>query len=200
LAPLIRAGGAEPVAEHGELLGEVDGLEVCRVVVADGVARLEVGVGRHDREAFALLHGDLPPAEALAGVVARVRVHREGTEPHPLRRLAGERRLRNRLVAHPAWIGAEELTPVPPPLPSAGLKQAAPAAAAGTGPSGPVLAVCSVGIDLDLMPWAADARAADERSDVRLVLVVPERDVHPVTLALAARLRDPAEVVGVALD
>ena len=55
--------------EHGVLLGEVDGLEVCRVVLVDGVAHLEVGVGRHDREAFALMHGDVPPAEALVGVV-----------------------------------------------------------------------------------------------------------------------------------
>ena len=67
LAPLIVEGGAEPVVEHGVLVGEVAGLEVCRAVVdpdTDAV-RLEVGVGVHDREAFQLLHGDVPPVEAL---------------------------------------------------------------------------------------------------------------------------------------
>jgi hypothetical protein len=199
LATLIRAGGAEPVAEHGQLVGEVDGLEVCRAVVGDdGVAALEVGVGRHDREAFGLLHGHVPTVEALAGVVARVRAHREGDEPHPLRRLAGERRLRNRVVADPASVGASELVPVPPPVPSPGLKQAAPAVAAGVDAEGrPLVVVCSVGVDLELVPWASDARRADGRGPSRLLLALPQRDVHPVTVALAARLREPAEVVGI---
>ncbi len=51
LRELIAAGGAQPVAEHGVLFGEVAGLEVCRVVTdpVTGAARLEVGVGVHDR-------------------------------------------------------------------------------------------------------------------------------------------------------
>ena len=64
------------VVEHGELFGEVLGLEVARVVVDEDGTRFEVGVGRHDREAFAMLHGDLPTPEALARVVATVRQHR----------------------------------------------------------------------------------------------------------------------------
>jgi hypothetical protein len=56
--------------------------------------------------------------------------------------------------------------------------------------------VCSVGVDLDLVPAAADVRLADGR-DARLAVVVPERDVHPVTVALAAALVQPAEVVGI---
>ena len=53
--------------------------------------------------------------------------------------------------------------------------------------------VCSVGIDLDLVPAAAEARLAlDPEAD--LVLVVPERDDHPMTRALAERLRMRAEV------
>ena len=47
-----------------------------------GAARLEVGVGAHDREAFALVHGDLPTVEALAGVVASWRRYRRpGADP-----------------------------------------------------------------------------------------------------------------------
>src|SRR5262249_22385421 len=74
LVLLIEAAGAVPVIEHGVLAGEVAGLEVCRVVVDPntGQARLEVGVGAHDREAFQLVHGDVPPVEALASVVAAV--------------------------------------------------------------------------------------------------------------------------------
>ena len=72
----IVAAGASVVVEHGVVTGEVRGLEVCRVVdVADGETtgvRLEVGVGAHDREAFAIIHGDVPTRDALAGVVAAV--------------------------------------------------------------------------------------------------------------------------------
>ena len=60
--------------------GEVRGLEVCRVVddPHTGAVRLEVGVGAHDREAFAIVHGDVPTTEALAGVVRAVAEHRGG--------------------------------------------------------------------------------------------------------------------------
>ena len=64
---------------------------------------------------------------------------------------------------------------------------------------GVVVVVAPVGIDLDLVPYAADARSA-LAPDARLVLVVPERDAHPVTLALAAALAAPAEVVAVPGD
>ena len=73
LAADIEAAGADVVVEHGVVTGEVRGLEVCRVVDVDGGGvRLEVGVGRHDREAFAIIHGDVPKGAALAGVVAAV--------------------------------------------------------------------------------------------------------------------------------
>jgi hypothetical protein len=55
--------------------------------------------------------------------------------------------------------------------------------------------VCSAGIDLDLVPFAADARDALGGPDTRLLLAVPEGDDHPVTRELAARLAVPAEVV-----
>ena len=78
------------------------------------------------------------------------------------------------------------------------LKTTWPAAASGTDLDGsPLVVVCSVGIDLDLVPSAADVRLADGRG-ARLVLAVPERDVHPVTVALAGMLADPATVVPVA--
>jgi hypothetical protein len=54
----------------------------------------------------------------------------------------------------------------------------------------------SVGADLDLVPAAADARAA-RAPEARLVLVVPERDDHAVTRRLAAALAEPADIVTV---
>jgi hypothetical protein len=57
-----------------------------------------------------------------------------------------------------------------------------------------------VGIDLDLVPTAADVRLAAGLPGARLVLAVPERDDHPVTRALAAMLTEPAEVRPVAFS
>src|SRR5206468_4880179 len=61
-ADVLRAAGAEPVVESGVLVGEVLGLEVARVMTDESGPWLEVGVGKHDREAQRLVHGDQPPA------------------------------------------------------------------------------------------------------------------------------------------
>jgi hypothetical protein len=110
-------------------------------------------------------------------------------------RLAPERWLRDVVVARPELVGAEALERHEGPRPRPGVKDMWPAVAVGTG----VVVACSVGIDLDLVPYAADARLAVD-PDARLVLVVPERDAHPVTRALAERLRRPAEIVALPGD
>lgn len=201
VAQPLRARDVDVVIEHGEVFGEVLGLEVARVVTDEFGTRLEVGVGRHDREAFAMLHGDLAPDDAVARVVATVREHRRpGAPSHPLNRLAAERWLRARLVAEPSLVGATELWAAESPVPRLNVKEAAPAAAVGRDQSGrSVVVVCSTGIDLDLVPAAADVRLA-WAPEARLVLVVPERDAHPVTRTLADALAAPAEVVTVAGD
>lgn len=193
LAPLIVQAGADPVVEHGVLSGEVLGLEVCRVV--DG--RLQVGVGKHDREAHLLMHSDRPPVEALADAVRLVREVRTPDEgaPHEMRRLAAERWLRAVVCRRPELVGCDRLEPVPPPVPRGDLRVPAPAPAVGDD----IVVVCSVGIDTDLVPTAADARLA-YAPDARLVLVVPAADDHPLTRALAAQLRHPAEVLAVSDD
>jgi hypothetical protein len=201
---LLESADVDVVWEHGELLGEVRGLEIARVVNDEHGPRLEVGVGRHDREAFAMLHGDLPPEDAIAKVVAAVREQRRpGANPHPLNRLAGERWLRARLVAEPELVGAAALRAVAPVWPRVSVKDVVPAAAIGEDQAGrPLVVVTSTGIDLDLVAEAADVRGreADLPEDARLLLVVPERDAHPVTVGLAADLREPAEVVPLAGD
>jgi hypothetical protein len=59
--------------------------------------------------------------------------------------------------------------------------------------------VCSVGVDLGSVPAAAEARLV-LGADEPLILTIPERDDHPMTRALAAQLRDPAEVAVVSGD
>lgn len=203
----ITAAGADPVVEFGRLIGEVEGLEVCRVLLdADG-PRLAIGVGRFDREAHELLHGPSGRLsgernDTLEGVVNLVRLHRVvDPEPHPLKRWAAARGLRSRVIREPGMVGADHLVPIAPTMEPPDLRTAWPAPAAGTDDHGdhgdPIVVVCSVGVDLDLVPAAADVRIADGR-DARLVLAVPERDVHPVTVDLAAALARPAEIVPIA--
>ena len=83
LRAAILAAGADPVEEHGVLAGEVAGLEICRAVFDDdGRPRLDVGIGAHDREAFALVHGrsdDVVPV--LAELVRSIAVHRRPGAP-----------------------------------------------------------------------------------------------------------------------
>lgn len=198
-ARLLADAGAEVLVEDGVLVGEILGLEVARWL--DDPPRLEVGVGRHDREAFALLHGDIPTTEALGQVVSSVRAQRRpDADHHPLNRLALERWLRRSLVCRPGAVGCAELEPADPPVPRLGVKDPRPAVATGTSVDGrPVVVVASTGIDLDLVPFGADARLRTA-AESRLVLVVPERDAHPVTNALAAALSRPAEVLTVGND
>ena len=194
----IAAAGADPLCEWGVLVGEVEGLEVCRVVRSDetGEVVLQVGIGAHDREAFAMLHGDRPPLVALQGVVEAVAPHRVlNAAPHALNRIATERLLRASVINTPGIVGAVRLVANDPPVPRENVKDPVPCVATGVDAQGNALTVvCSVGIDLDLVPFAADART---RHGGRLIVVVPERDAHAVTLDLLSLLREAAELVTV---
>lgn len=193
----IVAAGAEPVIEWGVVTGEVRGLEVCRVVEnAEGRVRLEVGVGTHDREAFAMIHGDVPTVDALSSVVQAVLAVRElGGPPHRLRRLAPERLLRWRLAHEPWLVGMASVAPAQPPVARRNLSERVPCAARGERVDGSrAVVVCSVGVDLDVIPYALDARLAlgeagfDPSGGVGspdLVVVTPVRDLLAVTRDLA---------------
>jgi hypothetical protein len=201
LVGLIRDAGADIVIEHGQVRGEVLGLEVARVVVEDDVARVDVGVGRHDREAFAMVHGDVPAPDAVRRVVAEVRRHRgRGDRTHPLARLAAERWLRSALIEDPTLVGATALEAADSTIEPASLKDPAPAISVGRDAAQRrIVVACSVGVDLDVVPSAADARDA-HAPDARLVVALPERDAVPVTSRLAESLVDPAEIVTLPLD
>ena len=188
---VFETAGADAVVEHGILRAEVLGLEVARV--EDG--RLLVGVGKHDREAHQLARPDRAAAEALVETVTIVQEYRRaGAGAHPANQLAVERWLRAVVVARPELVGlpGAKLRPVANPVERLDLRQPAPAAAVGDG----VMVACSVGIDTDLVPAAADAWAAHGRPP-RLLLAVPEKDDHAITRALAERLVQPAEIVTV---
>ena len=213
LRSLIVEAGAIPNVEHGVLFGEVRGLEVCRVVasptvgflgevsesarVADDGVRLEVGVGAADREAFRLLHGEIPTVTALANVVSTVQAHRSAGSPqHPLNRLGVERFLRWQAEETPVLVGCAELIPAEPPVPRPNLKDLVPCVAYGAHTDGaPVTIVFSSGVDLDALPFVADVQAM---SDDPVVLVLPVRDLLPIVSEVAALLERPVAVVGLA--
>lgn len=202
LRRVLERSGVDVVVEHGEVRGEVLGLEVARLVRwpvevgGDGELHLEAGVGRFDRDAVAAARPDEAPEDALARTVEQVRVHRyPGAPVHPVQLLSRERWLRSMVVADPALVGASELTPVEMTTAPTGLKDVHPAAAAGTdADGGPVVVVCSTGVDLALVPLAADTRAWLDPT-ARLVLALPARDHHSATVTLMGLLRDPAELV-----
>ncbi|MGB7878336.1 MAG: hypothetical protein WBL31_06185 [Ilumatobacteraceae bacterium] len=218
LIAVIHASGATPNVEHAVVFGEVRGLEVCRVVdqptmghiaeldvdaavfaassgASEGV-QLEVGVGVNDREAFRLLHGDIPTPEALSVVVDAVVRHRNAEAPqHPLNRLGQERYLRWELEQDPARIGLASVVPAEPPLPRPNLKDPVPCVAAGVAPDGTRrTVVCSVGVDVDLVGFVADVQAM---SDDPVVVALRERDAVPITHELLAALATPVDILTV---
>ena len=199
---LLVAHGVQPVVEHGVLRGDVLGLEVARLVDDEAQGwRLAVGVGDHDRHARQEMKPDEDPGAALDQVVALVQEWRApGARLHPANTLAPERWLRSVLAARPHLAGAADLVPLAPPVERTDLRHRSPAPAAGTDLDGrAVVVVCSTGVDIDLVPAAADSRLLDGRA-ARLVIVVPEGDDHPVTRRLAARLEDPPDIVTVGRD
>jgi hypothetical protein len=212
---VIADAGATPNVEHGVVFGEVRGLEVCRVVdeptighivelgdvglaeaptvpAATGVL-LEVGVGANDREAFRMLHGDIPTVEALATVVDSVAAVRSTDAPqHPLNRLGQERFLRWRLEQDPSLVDVAQVQPAQPPIPRPNLKDPVPCVAtARTHDDRTVTVVCSVGVDLDLVGFVADVQTAGGGP---VVVALRRRDVVPITEELLGLLDTPVEI------
>lgn len=183
--------GVELVVEGGSLHGEVLGLEVARVV--DGI--LEVGVGRFDREITAMMHADLPTEEALARAAGIVRQHRyPGAPPHPMLDMGRERWLRRAVLADPAVIGCTWAHAIPTTVPLPNLRDPHPAAAiAGTAGGETTTVVCGAGLDVDLVPLAADVAAS--APDSELLLIVAEGELLAPLRSIAEHLRRPARWV-----
>lgn len=192
------------VSEHGVVRGEILGLEVARLVRwpvetgGDGELHLEVGVGRFDRDAVWAVRNGTDMDAALTHTVAMVREYRRsGAPPHPIGRLRRERWLRSTILDHPELVGATELEPVAMTVEAAGLKDPHPAGAVGTDERGrTVVVVTAAGVDLSVVPLAADLRSRTDAA-ARLVVAVPPSDVHPVLGRLASMLSPGAEIVPV---
>lgn len=203
LLATLEAAGVDVVVEQGTVRGEVLGLEVARLVRwpaevgGDDELHLEAGVGRFDRDAVAAARPDDPPAESLARAVQRVREYRyPGAPVHPLQVLARSRWLRADVLADPGLVGAVELVAADMTTEAEGLKDLHPAAAVGRREDGtPIVVVCSSGVDLALVPLAADTRALHD-PDAELVVAVPGRDLHAATTTLLEHLVRPATAVG----
>jgi hypothetical protein len=197
LVALLEEEGLDVVVEGDRLAGEYRGLEVARIVRAldDGEPILEVGVGKYDRALTAMMHGDLDARASIARVVDQLRQIRrpDGPRNHPLATLVPERWLRTTLLADPSLVGCDELVAAPAAEPRDRLRPRGVAAATGTRQGGPVVVVCSVGVDLEAVVLAADTRLAID-VEATLVLALPARDVLPVNQAMVADLRRPAEV------
>lgn len=205
LLEVLRAEGLEVVLEDGTWRGELNGLEVARIVVwpvesgGDGELHIEAGVGRFDRDASAAMNQGEDPIVTLRRAVRSVSEQRHSdAAPHPLGLMSRSRWLRSAALADPGIVGAEHLSPVQTSFPAASVRDVVPAATLGVDPDGAaVLVVFAAGASLDLVPVAADTRALHDPA-ARLRLVVPTRDHLPLLDDLAAGLREPCEVLDVA--
>lgn len=176
------------------------GLEVARLAPGEDALVFDVGVGEHDQDARRTVVGhrtvdrgaqaaDLADLDHAVEVVRRHR--RFGGPPHPLKRLRRSRWLRALVIDEPARASLasdQVLRPVRDLATTRSLRSDPPAPAVGTGEA----VVCSVGIDLGLVPAAGtvwlQASTPESASWPRLTVVVPPRDDHPFTRALLARL------------
>jgi hypothetical protein len=188
--------GIDIVVEHGVVTLEVVGLEVARVVDEDGRSTLSIGVGAHDRETFRMLHGNTATREQLRDVASTVARHRRvGAPSHPLNLLAPERAMRSRAIAEPQSIGMRSLAVAEPPVARTNVKDSVPCCAIGRDLNdADVVAVFVAGVDLDSVPFAADARDRHSRS-AQLLIVAPSRNIVPLQERIAGTLREPAYFV-----
>ena len=183
-AAVIADAGLTVIDDHGRLIGEILGLEIARVeppspTDPSSEPALHVGIGEADRQLHGYIHGHLDDVEKLrqaASIVAGLR--RPGNGMHPLGLLARPRWLRSILITDPSKAGLGELEAVVPLRANPGVFDTEPAAAYSSGDR--VTVVCSAGVDLDLLPEAADYRQRVD-PESKLLLVLPERDVKLAT-------------------
>lgn len=204
-AAAIVDAGARVVDDHGRLVAEVAGLEVARIDDPLAMVGLEadlnnldpaeryrvaVGVGEADRELQQYVNRHADQSEVLQAAVETVSAAR-ADPAHPLSRLARPRWLRSLALDDPDVLGLTELEAVAPLRSNPGVFDREPAAAHSTVDRTTV--VFSTGVDLDLVPEAADIHNRID-PDSRLLVVVPQRDLALVTRHVAM-LAPEAEVV-----
>lgn len=92
-------------------------------------------------------------------------------------------------------VGLDQLVPVDPIPPRSSLLDDVPASFLARDGDRHVLGVCSVGVDLGLVPEIADQWQRHGPEEVRIVL--PRRDRLPVLVELCGRLPVPASFIDV---
>jgi hypothetical protein len=184
LVELLHAADLEVVVEQGIVRGEVLGLEVARISSDDESGlRLDVGVGKFDQVAAAMMYADKTTADALDTVADVVRGLRyPGAPPHPVRDLCRERWIRSAVTAEPQLVGASELTSAESTVARDNLRDPHPALSWGQG----TVVAATHGVDVDLLPLAADVRARVD-PDAELV-VVSATPMPPTMISLAQHL------------
>lgn len=197
IATMFATAGADVVVEHGVVAAEVVGLEVARIIEENGVPTVRIGVGAHDRETFRMVHGEEATLDQLRAVVQSVALHRRpDAGAHPLNLLARERAIRHRMLTNPSAIGMKTLAIIEPPVRRDNLKDAVPCCAIGRSLNDDdVVVVFTSGVDLDAVPFAADARARLD-TDARIMIVTESRNIVPLQLRIAELVNPPAEFRG----
>ena len=201
---VIETAGAEAVVDHGVLKAEVLGLEVGRVTLdEDDVPHLDVGVGRHDQLAQAMMYGTAQVDESLRVAVAAVKNFRNRTAgSHPANQLSPERWLRSLVPALPvlagfaleehatfSFVAGTEPVRLKHPSPAIALVDFVDRETGETREA--ILGVC-VGVDLDAAAFAADARAF-YRPDAALYLLWPDGTNIDAMTQAAQALKTPAQ-------
>jgi len=190
---MCRKAGVSIVSENGIWRGEILGLEVVRV----DQGNIQVGVGRFDREAGEILNDGKSRVEQLVAAANQVRLQRTAAAgAHPLATLSRERWLRHKLLSEPEIIGLSEMTPIDSVQESENLKDFFPAAAIGVDEDHKeVLCVCSVGVDIGLIPLVAEL--ASLHKPARIVIVLPPQDILPLIVKANDLLSIPSSLIGV---
>ncbi len=110
---LVLKSGCEALFVKDRMIATHLGLEVARSVRSDGRVRLEIGVGRNDRIAKALLDETATPAEQLRETIEVVNRYRLGASQfHPLAKLSLARWMRLVIHDNPGLVGMKQLTPL----------------------------------------------------------------------------------------
>jgi hypothetical protein len=192
LVDQLRQLGLDVVAEGGIVRGELNGLEIARVVNDEHGPRLELGVGRFDREIGAMMYGPTPSTAEISRTKDFVAAHRIATgPPHPLRDLVRERWLRADLCAHPERVNCVALEPIDATVLPENLRDRQPAAARGTRADGSdVIVVTTAGVDLDAVPIGADTRQWHAPS-AELMMVCEARNLLAMQERIAEQVLGP---------
>ena len=157
---LLVTPGSTSSIEDGIVRGEELGLEVARIVPDPDVDwRLEVGVGQFDQAAAAMMYADRPTADALDAVVREVRRHRYAGAPmHPVREPVpravvaphGASPSRTWSARRPQADRIDRVAVATSGIPIP------PFAVGSLADGSPVVVACTYGVDVDLLPLAAD--------------------------------------------